>query len=211
MGKIFWVNSMKRKQIISVIATILCCMLLFSGISYAFLINKGETESTEKGKSNIPYYPETESRGILFTLPDESIMLLFLDFQNDCTRIIFPDNIKDKKLLLGRFSADYNIQIDYPVLEEIVDRVCGIIISKNNTSYRYTGVQICELLKENNNDYSLKREIAEKTIEQISKNGFSKSDFLYIIENSNTDLTYTDCYNWDLYIKQTCKNVEVRK
>ena len=89
----------------------------------------------------------------------------------------------------------------------IVDRVGGIDVEIDGNKYAYTGVQVEELITTTVLEEDLKKQLILEIINQISKNGFSKEDFLCIIENSKTNLTLPDCYLWEDYIMDTCKTV----
>ena len=52
----------------------------------------------------------------------------------------------------------------------------------------------------------IEKQIIKSIIETVAKNGFHKKDFLVIIENSETNLTVPNCYDWENYIGKLCKN-----
>jgi len=90
-----------------------------------------------------------------------------------------------------------------------VDILGGIEMSDGEEVLRYTGVQISDMLSRNADSDAISREIILKLVEKIEKTGFQNEDFLYIIENSNTDLTVPDCYYWPEYISAICGNVQI--
>ena len=88
----------------------------------------------------------------------------------------------------------------------IIDRIGGIDLTFEEETLRYTGSQVIEcLLKDNTN--KVKRQIISQIFEKISKNDFSKDDFVYIIENSKTNLRLIDCIYWIGYLKDMSATV----
>ena len=72
-----------------------------------------------------------------------------------------------------------------------------------------TGEQVVDYLTTSSDYYERKRQIIRIIAQKISSTGFSKEDFLYIIENSETSLTVPDCYFWSDYITELCKTVKI--
>ena len=50
------------------------------------------------------------------------------------------------------------------------------------------------------------QEISCKFFEKISKTGLSSEDFMFIIEESDTRLPYSVCYDWIPYISELFAN-----
>ena len=78
---------------------------------------------------------------------------------------------------------------------EIYTKITGGVISNPND---YINVcSKCKLLS------------IKQIFSKIAQNGFSKKDFLYVIENSETNLTVPDCYYWSDSIEAVCKTVVI--
>lgn len=194
---------MKHKKTARYIFTAFFCLVFFASFSFLYLTADRKKSDADHTESNIPYENVTDC-GVLFTLPSGKYCLFYLSFQNEKSVLLFPrDNVKRVKY--GNYTADYEITLDYGILEGIVDRVGGIELDGN----RLTGVQAVSFIAENESKLDIQKTVGEKIIEQISKNGFSKSDFVYIIENSDTNLAVPDCFYWESYMSAVCKSCEV--
>lgn len=180
----------------------MCCLaVLLCGYYY---IEK-ELTVAENSIESVPYYSYPEKKGILFNICGEKT-LIHLDFEGALLSVVFADEFEPTDELYG-YSIDYNITGDYSLVGEIVDLVGGIEITAEETTLSYTGVQIKELLETTPQNLALRRNIIESITQKISKNGFSKEDFMRIIELSQTNLTFPDCYYWSQYISDVCKMV----
>ena len=107
------------------------------------------------------------------------------------------------------YSVDYLIEGDYDLLSGIIDIAGGIEMENGEEVLRFTGVQVTDILSRTTDREELRRKIISKIIEKIRETGFQKADFLYIIENSNTNLTVPDCYYWSDYITDLCTNARI--
>ena len=183
------------------------CFIMFFGGSYAYLwSNLKETEKSADTKDfNVPYSSVPADCGLLINAPLNQKWLIYLDFTETVCTVISCDDIKqDAKMHLG-YSIDYTITLDYDIIAGIIDRIGGIELESNGELLRYTGIQVVDLIYVNGENISA-RDIISAIFYAISKNGFSKSDFVYIIDNGNTDLTVPICFDWPLYIKSLCRN-----
>ncbi|MBQ8267756.1 MAG: hypothetical protein IJZ21_05170, partial [Clostridia bacterium] len=97
-------------------------------------------------------------------------------------------------------------ETDYQLIGGIVDRVGGVNVEVNGETLRYTGVQIIDLISVNP-DEDMKAQVITQIFRQISENNFSKDDFIYIIENSKSNLTVVDCIYWLDYIGEMRGNI----
>ncbi len=83
----------------------------------------------------------------------------------------------------------------------LADSVGGVQLGE----FRYTGVQITEMLEYSNLNIDEKCEIAKKIIDGIAKAGFTKESLLYIINTGETDLKFNECFSWVEFIPELCK------
>ena len=195
-------NAVKKAVII------VCSGLVFFFGSYMYLehnLNKG-FEKTDIKDYTVPYSQRPENAGIAFLLPDGSALLAYLDFEKSCINVINIEMFDSENSVYYGYTADFTVQTDYEFIGGIIDRVGGINIENGNETLRYTGIQAVDLISENTNS-NIKNQIIGQIFEQISKNGFSKEDFLYIIENGTGSLTLTDCIYWFDSIDDVCKNI----
>ncbi len=202
LGKIFTVILLK-KSIIVFLKTILFTSLLlvfFIGIGYTYL--SGHISKVQNEVKNVPYYDYiSKNTGLLFSVLDNKT-LAYLDFENESLRICHINS--DSNNYYG-YDVDYEIESDLELVVEIVDKLGGIDLDINGEMLNYTGNQIKEILEKNTDDM-LERQIIKCIIKKVGNNGFTKKDFLTIIEKSETNLTVPDCYDWDKYIQKLCKN-----
>lgn len=178
------------------------CLALFFGVAYAYLsynFNKATADADQKDYT-VPYERLPQNCGIAFVYPDSSATLMYLDFENICIRLLaIPQFIGEQELYHG-YTADYTVQTSYELIEGIVDRIGGVNISYSDETMRYTGIQVIDLISEGCDD-ELKNQLLAEIFKQISKNNFSKDDFVYIIENSESNLSIIECIYWCEYIK----------
>lgn len=180
----------------------MCCLcVLLCGYYY---IEK-ELYATENSIDSVPYYSYPEKEGIMFNICSEKT-LIHLDFESGLLSVVFADEFEPTDELYG-YSINYNISGDYSLVGEIVDLVGGIEITLEETTLSYTGVQIKELLETTPQNLDLRKKIIEEIAFKICQNGFSKEDFMRVIELSQTNLTFPDCYYWSQYISDVCKTV----
>lgn len=182
----------------------LMCSAIFIGSGYLYLENS--LKPAESPAESIPYYSTPENAGVLFQICGNST-LIFLDFENKSLKCIFADNIPIDEGKIAGYSIDFTVSGNYELLGGIVDCVGGIELETNDTTFSFTGIQVEELFSTTTNTGAIKKQTIQKIFEKIRENGFKKEDILYIIKNSETDLSVPDCYYWNDYIKELCKNV----
>ncbi len=177
--------------------------LLFFGVAYAYLyynFNKSIAEADQKDYT-VPYERVPENCGIAFVFPNNSAVLVYLDFDNLSIKLFDIENFDSTRPEYNGYNADYTVHTNYEIIEGIIDRIGGANLDYGGEKLRYTGVQVIDLISRGC-DSDLKRQLILEIFEQISKNNFSKDDFVYIIENSESDLSVIDCIYWLDYIKE---------
>lgn len=187
--------------------------MVFSGLifffgAYAYLdynLNQQTAKADEKDFT-VPYKSIPDDAGIAFLLPDSSGVVAYLDFENSCINVISIENYDRANNLYYGYTVDFIVETDYQLIGGIVDRVGGVNIEANGEILRYTGVQIIDLISVNP-DEDIKAQVITQIFRQISKNNFSKDDFIYIIENSKSNLTVVDCIYWLDYIDEMRSNI----
>lgn len=200
--KVFNKNILKRALII------FFCGALFFSAAYAYLdynLNK-QTANADQKDYTVPYKNIPDNAGIIFLLPDGSGVMAYLDFESSCINVVNIENYDRNNDMYYGYTADYVIEADYQFIGGIVDRVGGISIEIDGEILRYTGVQVIDLLSVNH-DENIKPQIITQIFNQISKSGFSRDDFVYIIENGEGNLSIIDCIYWLDYIDELRKNI----
>lgn len=192
----------KFKYLLNVLAICVCVGIVFIGSGYLYL--ERELGEAENKAYSVPYYsPAPENAGILFKIDEQSV-LVYLDFAGEGMRFVFGEDWH-----IYGYKADYTVKGDYDLVSGIVDILGGIDLEIDGEVLRYTGVQVSELLLKSNLDRKLVDRVIIKITEKIKKIGFQNEDFLYIIENSSTNLNIPDCYYWGDYISGLCENVRI--
>ena len=184
----------------------LACCALFVGIGYFYLDSKLNKPAKVEIK-NEPYAYTPQSKGLLFDILGDKT-LFYLDFEEKCVTVIMSD-IEDETESVYGYSIDYIINSDYELLSGIIDIIGGIELESDGQNLVYTGVQAVDILVTAPDSYGLKKEIIEKILYKISQNGFYRQDFLYITENSETNLTVPDFYYWQDSMSEICKTVRI--
>lgn len=186
-----------------------CCAIVFFGGSYAYLSSNlfaEEKQEAEAKDYTVPYKKLPDDKGIVFIAPDSSAILVYLNFTDSAIRLV---NIEDYDKNQGEYfgyQVDFTVTADHNTIAGIIDRIGGINLEIEGQIMRYTGVQVIDILSLG---YSkeIKSQIIFAIFEQIAKNNFSKEDFVYIIENADTNLTVPDCYYWSDYIADMSRQV----
>lgn len=183
----------------------LCLLILVVG-GYAYL--HSNFEKTDNKESNIPYeFAPPENAGIIFEFCGDKTFV-YLDFENEEIKIIIPPNDDFEASVYG-YSTDYTIKGDYYLLADIIDAADGIELMTDDGKYRYTGVQIAEMLSNTVDTSQLKRDIISALIEKTADFGIDENVFYDIIKEGETNLTVPDCHRWEEYLSLLCKNSSI--
>lgn len=178
-----------------------CTVFVSSGYLYlrrSFKPAKGDA-------SKIPYtFSAPENKGIMTELCSD-LTFFYLDFEDEKLTVIIPPDSFSSDEIYG-YPIDFKIKSDYSLLAAVIDYAGGIELSDGDTVLRYTGVQISDILSRTADISELKRDIINALIAQIAENGIDGEVFKFIIENTETDLTVPDCFNWEQYLEKLCRN-----
>lgn len=182
------------------------CLLALVGGGYAYL--SFNTEKTDNKASNVPYeFAPPENAGIMFEFCGDRTFV-YLNFENEEMKIVFPLNGDSEDTVYG-YSIDYTVKGDYYLLAEIIDAADGIELQSDDGKYRYTGVQIAELLSNTVDTEELKRNIITALVGKTADFGIDENVFYDIIKKGDTNLTVPDCHRWAEYLSLLCKNCTV--
>lgn len=180
---------------------------IFFGAAYAYLqynFNKAAAKAEQKDFT-VPYERLPENCGIAFVLPTGSALLAYLDFEDSSIKLLDLAEFQVQTEYFG-YTADYTVQVSYELIGGIIDRIGGISIGHGGEALRYTGVQVVDLIADGSAQ-DIKKQIILQIFNGISKNNFSKDDFVYIIENSKSNLSIIDCIYWLDYIEDMCNRI----
>lgn len=197
----------KFKYILKLISICILSGIIFIGSGYLYL--NRELETSEKPIESIPYYnPIPENKGIMFDIYGDRT-LIYMNFEEETITAVFDyKNTTIGEKLYG-YSVDYLVEGDYDLLAGIINMAEGITLNISGENLRYTGVQVIDLLSRTDDNRDLKKIIIEQIFAKLKTTGFSREDFLFLIENSKTTLTVPDCYHWSDYIVDLCKNFKI--
>lgn len=184
----------------------LCCLLTLVGGGYAYL--SFNTEKTDNKASKVPYeFAPPENAGIMFEFCGDRTFV-YLNFENEEMKIVFPLSGDSEDTVYG-YSIDYTVKGDYYLLADIIDAADGIELQTEDGKYRYTGVQIAELLSNTVDTEELKRNIIAALTRKTADFGIDENVFYDIIKKGDTNLTVPDCHRWAEYLSLLCKNCTV--
>lgn len=183
------------------ICSFICVFLV--GVGY-FYLNR-TSQKVNSSPQNIPYYQTyPESKGILFSLGGSNTFI-YLDFSDRKLTVSLTPEESFENQIYG-YSHDYTINGDNNLAAFIIDNVGGINLTQNGEKLRFTGNQVCELLKRSDS-VELRREIINGITANIAEYGVGDKFISDIINNCETKLKYSECYFWDDYLQDICKNV----
>ena len=175
-------------------------VLVFVGVGLSYVSSEKKVAQNET--ESVPYYlAYPESKGVLFEFLGDKAFFYF-DFEGQSLSVIYPDEEYEKEIY--GYPIDFMVSADYSLLEYIIDAVGGITLKRGEESLNLTGVQVSDILETSPERDELCREITEQIVFGISKQGFNRESVLYIVENSETNLTVPDCYYWSEYLKEVC-------
>ena len=175
--------------------------------SYFYLENSlaGGQKAVEKPVYDEPYYEAPENRGLLFFLPDGEKVLFYLDFSEEISYIINISLDNGESIDISRYTADYELHIDSVTLSVLFDRVGGLDLNITGKPLRYTGEQLSDILKQ---DVSaeFKLSLARAVCNKLAQNGFTDSDFIFLVDHSGTSLDIPTCAEWRKYVRPMFSN-----
>lgn len=176
---------------------------LFVGGGYIYLHRS--FKPAKGNASKIPYtFSAPDNKGIMTELCGDPTFLYF-NFEDEKLTVIIPPDSDYRDEIYG-YPIDFKVKSDYSLLAAVIDYAGGIELSDGDTVLRYTGVQISDMLSRTADISELKRNIITALIAQIAESGIDEEVFSYIIENTETNLTVPDCFNWAQYMNKLCRN-----
>lgn len=188
-----------KKKSITVLKTIFLSLVfgtIFFVAGFFYLDSRLENMTVSEKTESVPYYSVPSDATVLINICEDSI-LVNLKFEEEKINIVFVDG---NEYDYG-YTVDYNLNCNYELVGYLVDISGGIEID----GLRQTGIQITEMLQQTLVKNSQKRAITEAIVDGIADSSFTKEDLLFIIENSENDLKFNECYFWTNYISKLCK------
>lgn len=189
----------KTGQLFSLIFTIAFCVAAFSLM--IFFSNVKMPVLTEKSENNVLKSDYLFHQNILFKLPPCSLLL---NFSESKINILFlkSGEEQDKAEALG-YGEYKTISADYDFLAGLIDRLGGLESAEDGTSVNLSGADAVKTIYSGG---SLK-EITEKLLKKCA-DGKASTDILnYILENSETDLSFPLGYDVLQILPQAAQNL----
>ncbi len=175
---------------------------------YVYMSADRAKKSVGSTESTVPYKQKRESKGVMFLLPDGTGCLFHLDFENESVTAVLTENADPYAGGYGGYGIDFTVELSFDTAEGIIDRAGGVNLEDEGQMLRYTGFQVTQLISQGAN-MDLRREIVCEVLSGFARNSVTASDLVYIIENSQTDLTVPECYGWHQDLPQMCENATV--
>lgn len=186
-----------------IISFIIFCIV--GVVSFSIPTSFPDSKVTDKTVKEPYYIPDTSQFLLYFS---DTKRIIEIDYENLCTHILDTDTKCDKY-----------INIPDQSLIKIIDRFGGVETSLpfildgfDNLPRRYTGTQILEILSmQNLNKHemnSFKTDIVLNILKNISILGFSNEDFQYIMNLTDSNISYIDFYDVSSYIADCFGNTD---
>ncbi len=190
--------------------TAFLCAVAFIITSIGVLWQENSTQ-TEKNQVSEPYFPPPpENTPIVFLWEEGGGEIVYLNFEkNEILITILPDDCDENSPLVYGYRDFEAVRATYLLLSGLVDRLGGVEIEENGEILRLTGAQIAPFLGTTSEDFTLKRKVISAIFRKIAILGFSNNDFMFIINNSNTSLSFPDCYGFEERIAEMAKNTVI--
>lgn len=166
-------------------------------------------QSVHENIEGVGYTKHPPSRGLLFLGEDGSGIFVFLDFSSISTYLyVFPEKAEENTALLPYLTDGiFNVKSDF--LARLSDRLGGIEMTdetgEKSLFFSSSIISFCEQKL----GYDEILQLCLSFFEKISKTGLSSEDFMFIIEETESDISFSVCYDWIPHIKEMFCNVIV--
>ncbi len=187
-----------KKETSVYIKVLTVCACLFLVLVSVFSVSVGlSAKPVQEISENVPYVSEEapEAFGILIGFSGaQSVYLRFDRLEQKTTVIILPNKATASTVLEYGYYVDCEANANFDFLARFIDNFGGIELNTGKEGvFKYTGVQITEMLK-GTNDASFKKTVILKVLTAIKTKGLERSDLLMLIEGTDTDLNFPSAY-----------------
>lgn len=201
---------MRFKIFLKSLGIVLLSAVFFAGIIFVF--SRENLTGVDVPKTDEPYLDGKflpENSTVMFSFPDNYGTVIELDFKEKRINAIIIEDPGLKRAQQFGFNITHTCVCDYTFLMDFIDIIGGIELTNENEHYRYTGVQIANLIASFKEDVSLRARILESVFTKIKKNGFSNEALSCIIENTQTTLSAPACYGWIENMSSLCASFNI--
>ncbi len=198
---------MKKQTVLNVLTAVIFAAALFATFTFIFL--KEPISSVKGTTESVPYAEryEEENCGLLVRFRDGNSVFLNFDFSDIKVSVLMLPNGADTDTVKAYgYSVYKTVDTDYTFLGRFADRLGGIELTDNDSTHKYTGVQLKEKLA-TSPDKNLRRQVINVILSRFYSRGLSKEDLVFVIESTETDLNFPDAYNLSAPISSVCKNI----
>ena len=169
-----------------------------------------EPEPADDFASGVEYYSGIDNCALLLIFEDGAGALLYLDFGKRQLDIkIYNDN-PEGQARVSRYGLDKTVFADREFLAAFCDRLGGIEFLEGGTKRNYLSASLRQKLGEKA-DFETRKMIITAFFEKIAKIGLSTDDVKFIIEETENNLSYIDCYDWVDHIASMADNMSIEK
>ena len=198
----------RTKGLLTAFVSALLSFAVMLTAAYVYMSADRAKKSVGSTESRVPYKQKQESKGVMFLLPDGTGCLFHLDFENESVTAVLTETADPYADDLGGYGIDFTVELSFDTAEGIIDRAGGVNLEEDGQMLRFTGFQVIQLISQGAG-MDLRREIVCEVLSGFAKNSITAGDLVYIIENSQTDLTVPECYGWHQDLPQMFENATV--
>ena len=200
-------NKAKILAIFLGVATLFSGILMLIGILLLPAEIAPPEQSVQENISGIGYSEEIPSATLLFLFDDSSGVLLHLDFNSFLTNCYIFDEKAEENADALPYDTLYTLTADKGFLPRLADRLGGLEIEEENGSKSlYFSPALTEFCEKGLNEEK-RLALALSFFDKIAKTGLSSEDFMFIIEETENNLSYSVCYDWISHIKVMFSNI----
>ena len=201
-------KNFRKNAIITVLTTLAVLLGLTLGTAMLLIpaVLGSVKEPAGENISGIPYSDPPASQTLLILDGEDRGALIHLDFADIATHVYLFESDAAAAAEELPFEATYRMKIDKAFPPRLCDRIGGIDIENEGATERYFSASLAEFCGEDP-DYDKMLKISRSFFEKIANMGLSSEDFMFIIEVTDTDLTYSVCYGWIDRIPEMFSNI----
>ena len=199
---------MTKKTVLVACLSVLSVLLGLCVVLCIFLMPAtlgGEKNPAAEELGEVDYTKRPPGAGLLFLDERDRGIFLFLDFESTTAQVcLFPEKAAEKSEELT-WRTDYTFLMKEGFLGGLADRLGGVQMTLGGQNSLWFSAALDEFCRKDLTEADLE-EISCKFFEKISKTGLSSEDFMFIIEESETRLPYSVCYDWIPYVSELFAN-----
>ncbi len=186
-----------KKEASVYLKILIICACLFLVLASVFGVSVGvTTKPVQEIEENVPYISDEAPSffGLLMRFEGAQSVYFAFDKQSRKTTVIMlPNNADSSSVLEYGYYVDCVSHADFDFLARFIDNFGGIELNTDSGLFKYTGVQITEMLKKTN-DIHFKKTVINRVINNISEKTLERADLLMLIEGTDTDLNFPSAY-----------------